>query len=181
MIRLASIALCALLLSACSLRAAPASTPTLTSDQALQTARAIADATRRAASPTTSPTPIPPSSTPVLATDTPTPTATLTMATVTANYNAYVRAGPDVSFDWIDFLLQGQSAQVVGRYENPDSGTWWYIRRLGEGKDGWIWSGAVTLSGDARGVPLMTAPATPTPPPAPTSPPTSTASPAPTS
>ncbi len=174
---LTSAAFGALLLTACSLRAAPASTPTLTSDHALQTAQAIADVTRRAASPTPSPTPIPPSPTPILATDTPTPTATPSSATVTANYNAYVRAGPDVSFDWIDFLLQGQSAEVVGRYENPDSGTWWYIRRLSEGKDGWVWSGAVTLSGDASGVPLMPAPATPTAPPAPTSPPTATASP----
>lgn len=175
--RLGSAAVGVVLLTACNLRAGPASTPTLTSEEALQTAQAIADATRRAASPTPSPTPIPPSPTPILATDTPTATATPTTAVVTANYNAYVRAGPDVSFEWIDFLLQGQSAQVAGRYENPDSGTWWYIRRLGEGKDGWIWSGAVTLSGDASAVPLMPLPATPTPPAAPTSPPTATATP----
>lgn len=179
--RLVWIAIVSLSATACSLRRAPASTPTLSGDQALQTAQAIADATRRAASPTPSPTPITPSPTPILATDTPTATATPTVAIVTANYNAYVRAGPDVSFDWVDFLLQGQTAQVVGRYENPTSGTWWYLRRLGQGKDGWIWSGAVTLSGDAGGIPLMPSPATPTPAPAPTSSPTTTASPTPTS
>ncbi len=178
--RSASAAIAVLLLSACSLPGAPASTPTLTSDEALQTAQAIADATRRAASPTPSPTPPTPSPTPTLATETPTATSTPSMAIVTANYNAYVRSGPDVSFNWVDFLLQGQSAQVVGRSENAASGTWWYIRRLGEGKDGWVWSGAVTLSGDPSGVPLMVSPPTVTPSPAPAASPTVTPSAAPT-
>ncbi|MEW6566727.1 MAG: SH3 domain-containing protein [Chloroflexota bacterium] len=177
--RLAPLAAALLTLAACTLRAGPTPTPTLSSQDALRTAETMAEATRLAASPTASPTPVPASPTPVLTTDTSTPTATPSSAIVTANYNANVRSGPDVAFDWVDFLLQGQSAQVVGRYENTESGTWWYIRRIGQGKDGWIWGGAVTLSGDASGIPLLPPPPTSTsaPPPAPS--PTLTPSPTP--
>jgi hypothetical protein len=65
-----------------------------------------------------------------------------------------VRSGPDETYANIDFLLQGQH----GIYENESSGTWWYIDRIEEGKDGWIWSGAVTVSGNVIGVPVLEAP-----------------------
>jgi hypothetical protein len=74
---------------------------------------------------------------------------------VTADYNAYVRSSPDESADNVDFLLEGQRGYIVGRYENETTGTWWLIERIDEGKDGWIWSGAVTTSGDTLGVPLI--------------------------
>ncbi|MCZ6529185.1 MAG: hypothetical protein O6949_02480, partial [Chloroflexi bacterium] len=51
---------------------------------------------------------------------------------------------------------------------------WWLIRRFGEaGRDGWVWSGAVTLSGNEAGVPVLEPPPTPTPTPSeePTGPP----------
>lgn len=165
-----------LALCGCADRAGVQETATLSSEDAIRTAEAIADATRHAATPTLSPTPVPPSPTPILATVTPSSTPTPSSAIVTANYNANVRAGPDDTYAWIDYLLQGQPAQVVGRYENPRWGTWWYIHRIGQGKDGWIWSGAVTLSGDASGVPYLPAPPTSTPAPAPTTPPSATPS-----
>jgi hypothetical protein len=79
-------------------------------------------------------------------------------AIVTADYNAYVRSGPDEEYANIDFLLDGQSGYIVGRYENEVTGTWWLIERIEEGKDGWVWSGAVTTSGDTIGIPLLEAP-----------------------
>ncbi|NOR89541.1 MAG: hypothetical protein GQ524_04735, partial [Anaerolineales bacterium] len=57
-----------------------------------------------------------------------------------------------------DFFLEGQRAFVVGRFESETNGTWWYIRRIDVGKDGWIWSGAVTLTGDVSGIPILEAP-----------------------
>ena len=53
--------------------------------------------------------------------------------------------------------------EVIGRYNNLVSGTWWYIQRSGEGKDGWVWDAAVTLTGDIDSVPLRDAPPTPSP------------------
>jgi len=41
-------------------------------------------------------------------------------------------------------------------------GTWWYIKRIGQGLNGWVWGGAVTFSGDATGIPYLEAPPTPT-------------------
>ncbi|NIS79462.1 MAG: hypothetical protein GTO14_04455 [Anaerolineales bacterium] len=96
-------------------------------------------------------------------TETPTPSPTSGPPFVTANYNARVRVGPDETYSFIDIFLEGQRGRVVGRYENPDYNppTWWYIRRIGEGKDGWIWGGAVTLSGDASQVPVFQVSPTP--------------------
>jgi hypothetical protein len=89
-----------------------------------------------------------------------TPTVTLTptpsQPTVIADYNAFVRSGPDETYENIDFLLEGQRGVVVARYENEVNGTWYLIERIEQGKDGWIWSGAVTLAGDAAGVNIVT-------------------------
>lgn len=141
--------------------AGPTATPTLSSEDVLQTAEAMAEMTRQAASPTPSPTPVTPTATEVQQTATPENTPTPSNARVTANYNSNVRSGPDEAFEVIDFLLQGNLAQPTGRYENPVTGTWWYITRE-EGFDGWIWGGAVTFSGNEASVPFRESPPTPT-------------------
>jgi hypothetical protein len=69
-----------------------------------------------------------------------------------------VRSGPDETYESIDFLLQGQRAAILGMFENELTGTWWYVDRIDEGKDGWVWSGAVTVSGDLFSVPVLEAP-----------------------
>jgi len=148
----------ALLASAgCSLGAGTPSTPTPSSDQVIRTAEAMAEATRGAATPTPLPSPIPPSPTVLQATGTPAASSTPTTPIVTADYNANVRSGPDESYPVIDVFLQGQTADVVARNNNLSSGTsggtWWLLRRIGGGIDGWVFSGAVTLSGDPSGVP----------------------------
>ncbi len=157
--------------AACSLGAGPEATPTLSSDDVLRTAEAIAQQTRQAVSATPSPTPPTPTLTEPLETPTPEATATPEKPTVTADYNANVRNGPGEEYEVIDFFLEGQQGEVAGRYENPSSGTWWFIRRIGGGLDGWVWGGAVTFAGDESRVPVLEPPPTTTPTPKPTNPP----------
>ncbi len=130
------------------------------SQDVLGTAQARAEATRAATFQTPPPTPITPSPTPPAVTETIAPTVTPTPSTpiVVADYNAYVRSGPDETYESIDFLLQGQRAAILGMFENELTGTWWYVDRIDEGKDGWVWSGAVTVSGDLFSVPVLEAP-----------------------
>jgi hypothetical protein len=171
----ASVAVLALVgLAGCrALRGEPP-TPTLSSDDVLQTAEAIAEQTRQATTPTATRTPVPPSPTVPLETPTSAFTPTPSTAAVTANYNANVRTGPGEGYPVIDFLLQGEAADVVGRFDNPQTGRWWSIRRRGRGLDRWIWGGAVTFSGAEAAVPFLPAPPTPTKAPDPTATPTVT-------
>jgi hypothetical protein len=155
-------------LSACTLGGGPVGTPTLTSGEVVQTAEAEALQTREAAPPSptrvlSTPTPSEPAATPTTA-FTSTPSSVLATADQTAN----VRLGPGTNYEWIDFLFQGQSAEIVGRYESDVDGTWWRIHRLGQGLDGWVWGGVITTSGDLSGVPYLLPPPTSTPAPQPT-------------
>jgi uncharacterized protein YraI len=159
--RLGLVALLALGLIACGRSQETTGTPTISSDDVLKTAEAIAEATRNAATPTPSQTPLTPTATEILETATPEATTTPLSPVVVADYNANVRTGPDEIFPAIDVLLQGAQANVVGRYQNEVNGTWWSIRRIGGGLDGWVWGGAVTLSGDANLVPFLESPPTP--------------------
>ena len=171
-------------LGACNLSSQESSTPTPSSEQVLVTARAIAQSTLDAASPT--PTLAPPSDTPGPPTETPTPgpTDTPSITTAVADYNANIRSGPGEEYEIIDFILAGEAGEIVGRYDDTPIGTWWLIRRFGEtGRDGWVWEGAVTLSGNDASVPVLEPPPTPTPtqePPGPTSVPSETPTPTPT-
>jgi uncharacterized protein YgiM (DUF1202 family) len=144
--------------SACSSGGAAA--PTISSDSVLQTAQAKAELTRQATFQTPPPTPIPPTPTQPFQTPTITPTLTPTpgLPILTADYNAYVREGPDETYKHVDFLLEGQRAYVVGRFENTVTGTWYQIERIDEGKDGWVWSGAVTFNGDPASIPEVEPP-----------------------
>ena len=155
--------LIALLICGCNPNQDSQMTPTRSGESIISTAKAYAEQTRQATMQTPPPVTFSPSPTVIPETSTPEPTETPSIPIVTADYNANVRSGPDEIYPNIDFLLTGQTAEVIGRFENPTTGTWWYIRRIGEGKDGWIWSGAVTLSGNANGVFVLEAPPTPTP------------------
>jgi uncharacterized protein YraI len=73
-----------------------------------------------------------------------------------ANYPVAVRSGPGEQYEDIDLFLTGQMARVVGRYDDSPIGTWYLLQRIDAGKDGWVWSGAVTLTGDAALVPVIT-------------------------
>jgi hypothetical protein len=155
----------------CSRNTDSAGEPTRSSEDVLRTAEAIAENTRQAVTPTHTYTPIPPSPTIPPATATPILTATPSVPTVHPVYNANVRSGPDETYGIIDFFLEGQEAEVIGRYDHPTMGTWWYIKRIGQGLNGWVWNGAVILSGNPAGIPYFEPPPTSTSTPEPTSPP----------
>jgi len=150
----------AISLAGCSGDAGAALTESPGSEAVLATAQAKAELTQRATFQTPPPTPVTPSPTPPPMTPTPTATATPTpgRANVVADYNAYVRKGPDETYNHVDFLLEGQIGYITGRFENIVTGTWYLIERAGEGKDGWVWSGAVTFSGDAASIPELEPP-----------------------
>ena len=133
---------------------------TRSSEDVMATAYAEAELTKQATFQTPPPTPVTPSPTAPLVSPTPTLTVTPTPSqpVVTANYNAYVRTGPDESYEAIDFFVEGQRAFVIGRFENETNGTWWSVQRIDEGLDGWVWSGAVTITGDASNILLLEAP-----------------------
>lgn len=156
------VAFCLLLLG-CTPGEEMNSTPTRSGEEVISTAKAFAELTRQATAQTPPPTPIPPSPTAIPPTPTSEPTETLGPPIVTANYNAIVRNGPDEAYNQIDVFFEGQTAEVIGRYNNLVSGTWWYIQRIGEGKDGWVWDEAVILTGSVDGVPFRDAPPTPNP------------------
>jgi len=145
-------ALAVVALTGCSRAGTP---PTLSADDVISTARAAAAQTRQAVTPTPSPTPVPPTAT--TPPETPTATAVPTASTpiVTANETANVRSGPGAEYEWIDFLYEGQPAEVIGQFENAGTGTWWYIHRIGGGLDGWVWGQVVTLSGNEALIPLL--------------------------
>jgi hypothetical protein len=150
-------------LIACGRTQEPEATATISGDDVIKTAEAIAEATRNAETPTPSEPPPSPTPTEILETATPEATATPLSPIVSADYNANVRSGPDEVFPVIDLFYEGDQANVAGRYQNAANGTWWFIRRIGAGRDGWVWGGAVTLSGDAGQVPYLESPPTPEP------------------
>jgi hypothetical protein len=160
------LAIAALLLTACTFGAGTDQTPTLSGELVLQTAEAAARQTREAFSPTPTRVLQTPTPTAPVETGTPTATSTPTFVTATADVTANVRSGPGSMYDWVDFLYQGDTAEVVGRFESQESdagGTWWLIHRIGQGRDGWVWGGVVTVSGDVSGVPYMIPPPSSTP------------------
>jgi hypothetical protein len=133
------------------------------SEGVISTAKAYAELTLQATFQTPPPTPIRPSPTISLETPTSMPTTTPDIPIVTAIFGANVRSGPSEEYSIIDLLFEGDSAEVVGMYDNInyEPVTWWRIHRIGEGKDGWIWSGVVSLSGDFDEVPILIPPPLP--------------------
>ena len=133
-------------------------TPTPSAEDVIRTAEAMAEQTRQAATPTSSPTPVTPTATfkPVTPTVAVTPTPAVSGPVVTADYPVTVRVGPGETYAQVDLLLTGQMARVVGRFDDTPIGTWYLLQRIGVGKDGWVWSGAVTLVGDPALIPVVT-------------------------
>jgi SH3-like domain-containing protein len=133
-------------------------TPTLTSDDVLSTAQAIAQLTRNAPTDTATPVPETPTATVPPPTAEPTITPTPNFPAVTAKYPVSVRSGPGEEYEILDLFLEGQTAQIVGRYDLSPIGTWYLITRIGQGLNGWVWSGATDVSGDLATVPVLEPP-----------------------
>ncbi len=146
----------AVVLAACG--GAARGTPTPSAEDVIRTAEAMAEQTRRAATPTSSPTPVTPTATfmPVTPTVVLTATPAVSGPVVTAVYPVSVRVGPGESYAQVDLLLTDQMARVVGRFDDTPIGTWYLLQRIDVGKDGWVWSGAVTLVGDPALIPVVT-------------------------
>jgi uncharacterized protein YgiM (DUF1202 family) len=155
------VVLAAAVLVGCSNGAA--GTQTLSADEVIATAQAAALATRGAITPTATPTPVTPSPTVPVATATPTLAPTSEIPIGTAAYNANVRSGPGVEYESVDGFYQGQTAELIGRTVNALGETWWLLRRIGSGLNGWVWDRAIVVSGDVSGVPNLEPPASPTP------------------
>jgi hypothetical protein len=138
-------------------------TPTPPAEDVIRTAEAMAEQTRQAASPTPSPTLVTPTATftPVTPTVAVTPTPAVSGPVVTADYPVTVRVGPGETYVQVDLMLTGQMARVVGRYDDTPIGTWYLLQRVEVGKDGWVWSGAVTIVGDPALIPVVTPVVTP--------------------
>jgi hypothetical protein len=148
----------AVALGACS--GSRGGTPTPSAEEVIRTAEAMAAQTREAATPIPSLTPVAPvtpTATIVPATSTSDVTATPAVSgpVATANYPVTVRSGPGEEYEDIDLFLTGQMARVVGRYDDTPIGTWYLLQRIDVGKDGWVWSGAVTLTGDPTLIPVL--------------------------
>ncbi len=142
-----------------------AGTSTRSAEDVFATAQAFAELTRAATKLTSPPTEAPPTATSTPPGPTYTSTATEGPPIVEADYNAFVRSGPDETFEFVDYFLDGQRGEVIGRFENVEYNppTWWYIQRIDQGKDGWVWSGACTFYGNESGIPVISVDFTPSP------------------
>lgn len=97
------------------------------------------------------------------------PTETLPPPTITptleprliAIVNANVRSGPGTFYPPIGFLVEGDTAQAIGR---DSSGEWYVIVfEFAENGQGWISGEVSTYTGDANALPVIAAPPLPTP------------------
>ncbi len=139
------------------------SVSTQSSEGVISTAKAYAEMTLQVTEQT--PPPMRLTSSPPTPIDTPTSISTSTpeIPIVTANQDANVRSGPSEDYPVIDLLFVGISAEIDGRYENIyyDPSTWWRIHRVGEGKDGWVWTGVLSVSGNIDDVLILIPPPLP--------------------
>ncbi len=90
-----------------------------------------------------------------------TPTVASTTPTVTATIDANVRTGDDTAYQVVGFLLNGQSATVLGV---SSTGTGWYYVELADGKRGFISPQVVTTSGNLTNLTRIDPPPFPVPP-----------------
>ncbi len=109
-------------------------------------------------------TPTPTSTITPTPTATPEPTEVVIMASP-SDANVTCRLGADKSFNAVETLSSGQSAEVVGKATT--NGDWWKVR-LASGNECWLLASLVTVSGDTSLVARVEPPPTATPLPAPT-------------
>lgn len=106
-------------------------------------------------------TPLPPTETftpEATATITLTPTPEVPMVSVSVNTNC--RTGPSIQFDLIGALNVGQTAEVVGKYQN---GAYWIIKNPGSSGNCWLWGNYASVTGNTSNLPEYPSPPTPTP------------------
>lgn len=162
---LASVAVLALALQACSFPSVSTPDPNLINTMVAQTFSAIQiqSAVPAAATPTF--TPEIPTFTPT-ATLSPTPifTSTPSVPLISVSVATNCRVGPGRIYDRVGALLVGETTQVYGR---DLLGNYWYVANPDvPGGFCWLWGEYATLTGNVQALPVFTPPPTPTPVPA---------------
>jgi hypothetical protein len=73
---------------------------------------------------------------------------------IIAQVNTNCRAGPNIIYPRLGWLLVGKQSTVYGRNEEQ---TWWYIANpTRPGEYCWVWGQTTTVSGIQAGVPIIT-------------------------
>ena len=99
-------------------------------------------------------------------------TATPSVPMISVGLATNCRTGPGASYDYLTALLEGEKAEVVGKYTSV-SPPYWVIRK--GSVTCWLWGQSATVEGNTSTLPEMIPPPSPTPPP--TSTPTTTPAP----
>jgi hypothetical protein len=82
------------------------------------------------------------------------------IVTVSVSANTWCTTGPDVIYDKVLILYAGQTAEVVGSFND---GFYWIIRDPNNpSRTCWLWGYYATVTGDWRALPVYTPPPTPT-------------------
>lgn len=84
-------------------------------------------------------------------TPTPSPSPTPEFAQARARNNANVRSGPSTAYGRVGQLASGNTYRVVGQ---STDGTWWQLE-IGSGKQGWVSSDLVDVTGNAEAVAVV--------------------------
>ena len=109
--------------------------------------------------PVNTPEPLPSATITLTPTDTSTPTPSVPMISVTVNTNC--RFGPGSIYDYLGALLEGETAEIVGR---DPSGEYWYIRNPDDPAHFcWLWGEYAQPVGNFGSLPILTPPPSPTP------------------
>jgi len=150
----ASLIIISLLLSACSPGRAsvPTIDPVAAGVSATQAVRDLVATMMAGITPTATPTELP----------TPTPSATPTAVPVfaSADTNVVCRLGPYISFDKVESLSKGDTAEIIGQLNT--NGNWWKVK-LSSGSECWLSADLVTVNEDTSQVVFFDSPPTPTP------------------
>jgi uncharacterized protein YgiM (DUF1202 family) len=104
-----------------------------------------------------------------------TPTGTPSVPMVSVSTATNCRTGPGVVYDYLDALLVGEKAEVIGKYTSV-SPNYWIIKK--GSITCWLWGRYATVEGNTANLQEWTPPPTPTPVPTDTPTPTPTTPPA---
>ena len=89
-------------------------------------------------------------------------TATLSVPMISVSLATNCRTGPGAAYDYLTALLEGEKAEVVGKYTSV-SPPYWVIKK--GSVTCWLWGQNAIVEGNTSPLPEMIPPPSPTPPP----------------
>ena len=89
-------------------------------------------------------------------------TATLSVPMISVSLANNCRTGPGAAYDYLTALLEGEKAEVVGKYTSV-SPPYWVIKK--GSVTCWLWGQNAIVEGNTSPLPEMIPPPSPTPPP----------------